>query len=194
MKQHDTVSEYIVVAIIALCIWVLPSTTSAKTHNRFGGAGIGFRAGFVDPGPTDGTVGFGAHALFEWDYNLAGQVQYYPNIDYWTKSEPTARDTVTYTQLLVSPLEFNYQIPVDREFPFQTYIGAGIGYVLTIQAHSLVGRRDDSDHGIMANIYGGVKWKTLKVFVPFLELRLSVAEKSAVKLMAGLTIRSWKNR
>lgn len=191
MKRRSR--KAITAAAVVLCVSALLFSPSAKTHNKFGGAGIGFRAGFVDPGATDGTVGFGAHALFEWDYNLAGQVQYYPNIDYWTKSQPTARDTITYTQLLVSPLEFNYQIPVDREFPFQTYIGAGIGYSLTIEAHSLK-EGDTPDHGIMANIYGGIKMKTLKVFVPFLELRLSVAEKSAVKLMAGLTIRSWKNR
>jgi len=184
----------ITVTALGLCVSALLFSISAKTHNNFGGAGIGFRAGFVDPGPTDGTIGFGAHALFEWDYNFAGQVQYYPNIDYWSKEQPATRDTTVYTQVLISPLEFNYQIPVDRNFPFQTYIGAGIGYALTIENYLPEGRDDFRDHGVMANIYGGIKMKTLKVFVPFLELRLSVAERSAVKLMAGLTIRSWKNR
>lgn len=187
-------SKTIIATALGLCVSALLFSASAKTHNKFGGAGIGFRAGFVDPGPTDGTIGFGAHALFEWDYDFAGQVQYYPNIDYWSKDQPGTRDTTTYTQVLVSPLEFNYQIPVDRDFPFQTYIGAGIGYALTIEDYSPEERDDLKDHGIMANIYGGIKMKTLKVFVPFLELRLSVAERSAVKLMAGLTIRSWKNR
>jgi len=157
----------------------------------FSGLGIGGHAGYVDPEPTEATLLLGGHLMLEWNLGDAGQVQWRPSGDFWTKDQLADNNILqTWIHFSLAPIEFNYHIPVDESFPFQAYIGAGMGGSLTFYTFEDENRDKDPEFGTVANLFGGLEINTLKVFIPFGELKLTVGTTSAVKIVVGLQIRS----
>ncbi len=176
---------------LVLCMCVALISVSAAQAQRYLYTGLGPRIalGVVDDlGPA---FNAGFHVDVGIDIGRAGEIHYYPMIDFWIAQEDYTWGDFTLAEIDLNIFDFRYYFPVPGALVVKPYGGFAPAIVIAIRSYDYepLDDRDDSDADgeFGMNIYGGADFVISPSFILFGEIRGKFGDADLAKMTFGMT-------
>lgn len=177
------------------------SSGSSSSGISFGGAAAGAQISLVLANEYYSVLpaaafGFGLQGYIDVKIGRFGNVQYYPSITMWFRSErnpwPSAEKAKD-GMVALSIFDFKYLFPLPENIFARPYVGLGPAVIIhTYGQDPSAGESwnswSDSYVDAGFNLFAGIDLKVAPIIAPFIEARLCANDFDLFKLTAGLNI------
>lgn len=163
-------------------------TGSAYSGMSYTGTGAGFNVSLVVPdGRLHPTFGWGGLMDLGFSLGKAGELHFFPNMEFWISGDERPGIDETYFEMSVNG-DVRYYFPISQRITIRPYGGMGVAVIYEYQnLEYLHGRdRENTDIDVAVNFMGGIDIPFTSSVRGFTEMKGKAGENMVIKFTFGM--------